>query len=83
MKPSCFSDTATLYIEPQGDTAAETGDFDEDTMVDLDAAEKLVAITIENASQRADMRRLTLHGINATAGRAGRKLQASEEHQAP
>lgn len=67
MKLSYFSDTDTLYIELQGDLVAETRDFDEDTLVDLDAAGKLVAITIENASQRADVRRLTLHGMNETA----------------
>jgi len=67
MKLSYFSDTDTLYIELQGDLVAETGDFDEDTLVDLDAAGKLVAITIENASQRADVRHLTLHGMNEYA----------------
>jgi len=82
MKLSYFSDTDTLYIELQGDPVAETGDFDEDTLADLDAAGKLVAITIENASQRADVRRLTLHDINETAGPVGDRLQASGgEHQ--
>jgi len=81
MKLSYFNDTDTLYIELQGDLVAETRDFDEDTLVDLDAAGKLVAITIENASQRADVRHLFLHGMHETAGRVGRKLQAGVEHQ--
>jgi len=76
MKLSYFSDTDTLYIELQGDSVAETRDFDEDTLVDLDAAGKLVAITVENASRRADVRHLFLHGMNETAGRVERRLQA-------
>lgn len=68
MKVNYYQDTDTLYIELQGELAVETRDFDEDTLVDLDAAGKLVAITIENASQRADVRRLTLRGINETVG---------------
>jgi len=63
MKIDYYQDTDTLYIELQGDTVAETRDFDGDTLVDLDAAGKLVAITVENASQRADVSRLFLRGM--------------------
>jgi len=79
MKLSYFNDTDTLYIELQGDLVAETRDFDEDTLVDLDAAGKLVAITIENASRRTDVRHLTLHGMNEDAGGAVGDNHATED----
>jgi len=59
MRIDYFRDTDTLYIELQGDAVVETRDFDEDTLVDVDAAGKLVAITIERASRRTDLQNLT------------------------
>jgi len=59
MRIDYFRDTDTLYIELQGDAVADTRDFDEDTLVDVDAAGKLVAVTIERASRRTDLQRLT------------------------
>jgi len=59
MRIDYFRDTDTLYIELQSDAVVETRDFDEDTLVDVDAAGKLVAITIERASRRTDLQNLT------------------------
>jgi len=59
MRIDYFRDTDTLYIELQGDAVVETRDFDEETLVDVDAAGKLVAITIERASWRTDLQNLT------------------------
>lgn len=48
-------DTDTLYIEFKAGDIAETRDFDENTQIDVDARGNLRAITIEHASERADL----------------------------
>lgn len=48
-----FQDTDTLYIEFRKDTVTETRDLDEDTLLDLNAAGNIVAITVEHARQRS------------------------------
>ena len=53
MKVKYFADTDTLYIELRPDGIADTRDLDEDTLLELDAAGRLCAITIEHARQRA------------------------------
>jgi uncharacterized protein YuzE len=63
MKIRYFNDTDTLYIELQDRGISETRDLDENATVDFDAAGDVLAITIEHASQRTDMRHLTLEGI--------------------
>lgn len=50
-----FQDTDTLYIEFRNRDVAESRDLDEDTLLDLDAAGNVFAITIEHARQRADI----------------------------
>ncbi len=65
MKMSYFEDTDTLYIEFKEDSVAETKDLDENTLLDLDAAGNIVAITLEHASRRTDVSQLTLSGIAA------------------
>lgn len=55
MKIKHFQDTDTLYIELQPREVAETRDLDEDTLLDLDAAGRVCAITIEHASTRAEI----------------------------
>ncbi len=50
-----FQDTDTLYIEFRKDAVSESRDLDEDTLLDLDAAGNIVAITVEHARQRADI----------------------------
>jgi len=52
MKIRYFPDTDTLHIEFRDVPAAETRDFDEVTLVDLDSDGKICAITVEHASQR-------------------------------
>ena len=53
MKVKYFQDTDTLYIELRPDDVAETRDFDEDTLLDLDAEGRICAITVEHATARA------------------------------
>ena len=55
MKVKYFSDTDTLYIELYQAEVDETHDLDEDTLLELDAAGHLCALTIEHASDRMDI----------------------------
>jgi uncharacterized protein YuzE len=65
MKLRYFKDTDTLYIEFRGSDIAETRDLDEDTVLDVDGQGNVCAITLEHASQRTDVRHLTIEGIAA------------------
>ncbi|MGA7978936.1 MAG: DUF2283 domain-containing protein [Chromatiaceae bacterium] len=65
MKLRYFEDTDTLYIEFRGGDIAETRDLDENTVLDVDAQGNVCAITLEHASQRTDVRHLTVEGIAA------------------
>lgn len=50
-----FQDTDTLYIEFKAAEVAESKDLDENTVLDIDQNDKICGITVEHASQRADM----------------------------
>lgn len=52
MKIRYFGDTDTLYIEFRDREIAESTDLDENTILDLDAAGNILAITFEHASER-------------------------------
>lgn len=65
MKMSYYDDTDTLYIEFRESDVAETKDLDEDTLLDLDQSGRIIAITVEHASQRMDVSKLVLSGIAA------------------
>lgn len=52
MNVKYFTDTDTLYIELYPAEVDETCDLDEDTLLELDTAGRLCAITIEHASAR-------------------------------
>lgn len=65
MKMNYFEDTDTLYIEFREAPVTETKDLDENTLLDLDASGNVLAITIEHASQRADLSHLSLSGLAA------------------
>jgi len=55
MRIRYFADTDTLLIEFRDLPVAETRDLDENTALDVDANGNICAITIEHASQRADI----------------------------
>ena len=55
MKVTYFQDTDTLYIEFRAGSVTETRDLDENTLLDLDAKGQVVALTLEHASERADV----------------------------
>lgn len=65
MKVRYFEDTDTLYIEFRADGIVETRDLDENTVLDLDAQGHIRGITFEHASQRTDIRHLSVEGIAA------------------
>ena len=65
MKIRYFRDTDTLYIELRSATVAETRDLDENTQIDVDAAGQICAITVEHASERADLPSLDYQQVAA------------------
>lgn len=65
MKLSYFKDTDTRYIELLGSDISESKDFDENTVLDVDAKGDVCAITFEHASQRTDVSHLIVEGIAA------------------
>jgi uncharacterized protein YuzE len=60
-----FQDTDTLYIEFKPAEAVESRDLDEDTVLDLDQAGNICGITVEHASQRADIPRFSYEQVAA------------------
>lgn len=54
MKVRYFADTDTMLIQLSDRQVSETRDLNEDTLLDLDAAGNICAITIEHASRRAN-----------------------------
>ena len=65
MKIRYFADTDTLYIEFRDKGIVNTRDLDENTTVDLDTNGNVLALTLEHASARTDVKQLILEGIAA------------------
>jgi uncharacterized protein YuzE len=65
MKIQYFEDTDTLYIEFRAVEVAETKDFDENTLLDLDADGSICGITVEHARERADLPKFSYEQITA------------------
>ena len=65
MRLSYFDDTDTLYIELKSSEVIESKELDENTILDYDEAGKRVSISVEPASERADLEHLSLSGIAA------------------
>jgi uncharacterized protein YuzE len=55
VKIKYFQETDTLYIEFRTVEVAETKDLDENTLLDVDQDGNICALTIEHASERADI----------------------------
>ena len=55
MKIRYFQETDTLYIEFRQSLVAETRDLDENTQLDFDERGRICAMTLEHASERADL----------------------------
>mgnify|MGYP003433750473 FL=1 len=65
MKIPYFQDTDTLYIEFRPREIAETRDLDENTLLDVDAVGNICGITVEHASERADIPHFSFEQIAA------------------
>ncbi len=63
MKVRYFKETDTLYIELRSGPVVETRDLDDNTILDLDAKGDICAMTLEHASRRTDLQRVTLEGL--------------------
>ena len=55
MRIRYFASTDTLFIEFRDAPVAETRDLDENTLLDMDSQGNICAITVEHASERADI----------------------------
>ena len=65
MKIKYYTDTDTLYIEFRPTPVAETRDLDENTLLDIDAAGNICAITVEHARDRANIPEFSFEQIAA------------------
>jgi uncharacterized protein YuzE len=65
MRIRYFQDTDTLHIEFKSADAAETRDLDENTLLDVDKDGRILSITVEHASQRADIPRFSFEQVPA------------------
>ena len=65
MKIKYFRDIDTLHIEFRAAEVAETKDLDENTLLDLDKNGQICAITIEHASERAEIPKFSYEQITA------------------
>lgn len=60
-----YRDTDTVYIEFREAPIAETRDFDENTVLDLDAQGNICAITVEHASRRTGIPQFSYEQVPA------------------
>ncbi|OQW73300.1 MAG: hypothetical protein BVN35_12430 [Proteobacteria bacterium ST_bin11] len=67
MKIKYFEDTDTLYIEFRDAEILETRDYDDNTLIDIDAEGQVCGITLEHAKQRVDLPGLSYEQIGRQA----------------
>lgn len=60
-----FQETDTLHIEFRKSEIAESRDLDENTVLDVDAEGNICAITVEHASDRADIPHFSFEQVAA------------------
>ena len=65
MKVKYFEDTDTLHIELRPGPVSETRDLDENTLLDLDQAGNICALTIEHAKDRAGIPSFSYEQVTA------------------
>jgi len=65
MKIKYFKDTDTLLIEFRQADVEETKDLDENTILDYDKNGNICAITVEHASERADIPEFSFEEVAA------------------
>jgi uncharacterized protein YuzE len=67
MRLEYYSDTDTLYIQLRDEPGADAQEVADDVVLDLNAADDVVGIEIEHASQRIDLRDFHLSSIPTTS----------------
>jgi uncharacterized protein YuzE len=65
MKVKYFADTDTLHIELRPGPVAQTRDLDENTLLDLDQAGNICALTIEHAKDRTGIPSFSYEQVTA------------------
>ena len=65
MKIKYFEDTDTLHIELKSGPVSETRDLDENTLLDLDDQGRVLAITIEHATERTELKSISFDRMAA------------------
>ncbi len=65
MKIRLFEDTDTLLIELKPGSIAETRDLDDNTLLELDAQGQVLAITLEHATERAELSSFSFERVTA------------------
>jgi uncharacterized protein YuzE len=64
-KLSYYSNTDSLYIDLSEQPSVESREISEGIVLDYDAAGNLVGIDIDNASQKVELKKLTLNKLPA------------------
>jgi len=65
MKLNNYADTDSLYIDLSERASTESREITEGVVLDYDAEGNLVGIDIDNASQKVDLKKLTLNKLPA------------------
>jgi uncharacterized protein YuzE len=65
VKIKYFEDTDTLLIELKSGPISETRDLDENTLLDLDDQGRVLAITIEHATERTELKSISFDRLAA------------------
>lgn len=65
MKLNYYADTDALYIDLSERPSVESREITEGVVLDYDAEGNLVGIDIDNASQKVDLKKLTLNKLPA------------------
>ncbi len=65
MKLNYYADTDSLYIDLSERPSVESREITDGVVLDYDAAGNLVGIDIDNASQKVDLKKLTLNKLPA------------------
>ena len=65
MKLNYYADTDSLYIDLSEQPSVESREISEGIVLDYDVAGNLVGIDIDNASQKVDLKNLTVNKLPA------------------
>ena len=65
MKLNYYADTDSLYIDLSEQPSVESREVSEGIVLDYDSVGNLVGIDIDNASQKVDLKKLTINKLPA------------------